>query len=222
VSRTRANKKSRDARRAAPPRKRPAPWQRGRVIVLALVAAAIVGVILVRRPWAPRPHGGAVPREVALARGLEATTRGVDQEAEMWFRRGLMSAPDDPLLVVDLCVALNNECFRIRPCRGVDRRALATSRDCFAAARECLGIYAAAEERIPTIRGFDRDRGQLFDTWGLPLEALNEYRVVQTRGDTTMALRRAVGRILKLQTDPRDGADQYVEDQGEAVADGKP
>jgi hypothetical protein len=164
--------------------------------LLVLAAAVVLGVRMVRLP---RARSGLVPREVALTRGLTALEQGQDQAAEGWFRRGLESAPGDPLLAVNLTVALNNECFRVSARRGTSCPVLATSRDRFRAAQECLKLYQAIEATLPPGMGLSHDRAQLLDSWGFPMEALEEYGQSQAIGDTSRACRDAIARVDALQ-----------------------
>jgi hypothetical protein len=172
------------------------------------VATGIVGVRLGRK-LLERP--ARVPREVALERGLSALAQGLDQEAEAWFRRGLASAPGDPLLAINLSVALNNESFRVSRRRGVISPDLPTSLERFRAAQESMLLYKAIEATQPPGLGLSRDRAQLYDSWGFPLEALQEYERARAIEDTTAASRDAIARIVTLQVAPVDGPDQYAE-----------
>ena len=195
---TRAKSPRANAPRKPGPRRHKAgrSWLLALALVLLVVAGAVGLRIRAEQGRRPEP----VARDVALKRGLLAVARGDDLEAEAWFRRGLASFPRDPLLQINLSTALNNKCFRVHPRRGVPMPVLATSLERFRVAQESLRLYRTIEAGLPRGIGLPHDRAQLFDTWGMPLDAMEDYLRAQAIGDTTRACRDAIARISMLQS----------------------
>ena len=174
--------------------RRARPW-----IVSLAAAGMIVGLVtLVLRPRAPRPPASADPLAgidpaEAYATALRLGTQGHHLESLPYFRHALGGVRNDFWEIHrNYAAALNNAALQVRGIGGADLPSSRASFERVAMLLESLRQLELAERLAPDarVRATLRDaRGGNQELWGLPWDALAEYREAQRLDPSSSAFR---------------------------------
>ena len=186
MKRSRGRASSRPERPAGPSRRRRPragvkPW----VGIAVVLGTAIAGVVL-RDGYRREPASVAPPHPAERLSGEEAHEQAValgnagrHQQSLPYFRRVVAEMQDEWLAHENYSSALYNGAQESRVHLGLEGPATRSSLERIAMALESLHENDAAESlaQSPGDRAtVIYQRGQSFQTWGFPVEALAEYR----------------------------------------------
>ena len=197
--------KKRALKRAAPERVRAAAGRSrgglpaGRTIALAVlvaVAAMVAWVVL-------RGHGPNRSDQMPDARAYHLAARAAAETsataAVIWYERGVARFPESFPLRLELASALAELSFAVEDRRGQTGPVVVRSEARGALARRALGEYQSLAESSPGRPEPHLGMAQLYATWGMSAEALDEFDQAFVRGDREPRTLRQAALILNLE-----------------------